>query len=161
MPFPFSLFSSTTFYFEIYQAVFEGSNQLPHSEMGKKGKSGNEKKKQAKKDAKNLNAQNLASLNRLYTALNELNANPSSSLALEEGNSTTNDGEGAVGLPLNHWKELPENVSQAYKMMSDGAEVIKATSTKYTLLGKIDLEDGSKYAVRQFCMNLIIASHFV
>ena len=53
-----------------------------------------------------------------------------------------------VGLPLNHWKELPENVTQAYKMLSDGAEVIKATSTKYTLLGKINLEDGSKYAVR-------------
>ena len=53
-----------------------------------------------------------------------------------------------VGLPLNHWKELPENVTQAYKMLSDGAELIKATSTKYTLLGKINLEDGSKYAVR-------------
>jgi hypothetical protein len=119
--------------------------------MGKKGKSsGSGAKKQAKKEAKNLNAQNLASLNRLAKALTELDTSSSSTFDKEGSstNSTCKSKGSVVGLPLNHWKELPENVTQAYKMLSDGAEVIKATSTKYTLLGKINLEDGSKYAVR-------------
>ena len=126
--------------------------------MGKKGKSGNNAKKQAQKEAKNRNAQNVTSLNRLAKALTELGATVvttnSSSSSLTRRNEELSDFKGlritstALPLPLNHWKELPDNVTHAYKMLSDGAELIKATSTKYTLLGKINLEDGSKYAVR-------------
>jgi len=38
-------------------------------------------------------------------------------------------------------------------MLHDGAEIIKATSTKYTLMGKISIEDGSNYSteLRQGC----------
>ena len=47
---------------------------------------------------------------------------------------------------LSHWRELPEPVVTAYKVMMDGAELVKATATKYTLVGKINVEEGAKLA---------------
>ena len=37
----------------------------------------------------------------------------------------------------------------AYQYLTEGAELVKATSTKYTLVGKID-EEGSKLAVSSY-----------
>ena len=45
---------------------------------------------------------------------------------------------------LSHWREIPEEVATAYDMMQKGASLVEATSTKYTLVGKIDFEEGSK-----------------
>ena len=47
-----------------------------------------------------------------------------------------------------HWRTLPEAVTAAYSYTSQGAELCKATSTKYTLVGKIDANEGAKLAVR-------------
>jgi hypothetical protein len=47
---------------------------------------------------------------------------------------------------LSHWRLLSEPVETAYKVMTDGAELVKATATKYTLVGKINVEEGSKLA---------------
>ena len=38
--------------------------------------------------------------------------------------------------PLSHWRELDNDIQQAYQLISQGAEYIKSTSTKYTLMGK-------------------------
>lgn len=50
---------------------------------------------------------------------------------------------------LSHWRTLPEAVSTAYEYITKGAELVKATSTKYTLVGKIHAKEGSKLAVRR------------
>eukprot|EP00579_Thalassiosira_antarctica_P018778 CAMPEP_0201933136 /NCGR_PEP_ID=MMETSP0903-20130614/30904_1 /ASSEMBLY_ACC=CAM_ASM_000552 /TAXON_ID=420261 /ORGANISM="Thalassiosira antarctica, Strain CCMP982" /LENGTH=513 /DNA_ID=CAMNT_0048472961 /DNA_START=54 /DNA_END=1591 /DNA_ORIENTATION=+ len=50
-------------------------------------------------------------------------------------------------LPLSHWRTLPLQVTSAYKILNDGAEYIHATSTKYTLVGKIDIKEGGNLAV--------------
>ena len=53
-----------------------------------------------------------------------------------------------MGLCLGHWRDLSgTEVEKAYGMMNNGAELVKATSTKYTLFGKINVEDGSKLTV--------------
>ena len=49
-------------------------------------------------------------------------------------------------LSLSHWRELTTDVESAYKMMEDGANLVKSTSTKYTLVGKINVDDGAKLA---------------
>lgn len=41
---------------------------------------------------------------------------------------------------LSHYRELPESVIQSYDVLSQGAQLIHATATKYTLVGKIDVE---------------------
>lgn len=98
------------------------------------------KKKQPKALQKNLNSENLERLKRLAEALSELD---------EKGIAgTSHSGDGChIGLRLNHWRDLDEETKHAYKMISDGAELIKATSTKYTLVGKINVDDGSKFSV--------------
>lgn len=40
-------------------------------------------------------------------------------------------------VPLSHYRQLPEAVSHSYELLQQGASLIHATSTKYTLLGKI------------------------
>lgn len=57
------------------------------------------------------------------------------------------------GLPLNHWKDIPDDLQQAYKLLNDGAELVKSTATKYTLIGKISVDDGSQRCndLRQGC----------
>ena len=41
---------------------------------------------------------------------------------------------------LSHYRTLPLAVTQSYDLMTQGATLVHATSTKYTLLGKIDLQ---------------------
>lgn len=65
--------------------------------------------------------------------------------ALKDSDSLVNkDSTKSTSPVISFWRHLPENVQTAYKMMEDGANLIKATSTKYTLVGNISLEDGSK-----------------
>lgn len=97
-------------------------------------------KKEKSKAQKNLNADNLNSLKRLSSALASLD---------DKGtiNSDDSTDERKLGLNINHWRNLDDDANHAYKMLNDGAEVIKATSTKYTLVGKINVDDGSKFSV--------------
>jgi hypothetical protein len=39
---------------------------------------------------------------------------------------------------LSHYRQLPDQVVQAYDLLSNGATLIHATATKFTLMGKID-----------------------
>jgi len=50
-------------------------------------------------------------------------------------------------IPISHWRALPQNVQSAYQLLNDGATYIHATSTKYTLVGKVDTQEGSNLAV--------------
>lgn len=50
-------------------------------------------------------------------------------------------------LPISHWRTLPSIVTEAYKLLTDGAEYIHATSTKYTLVGKVDTKEGGNLAI--------------
>ena len=53
-----------------------------------------------------------------------------------------NDKESAP--TLSHWRTPTSDVDTAYDMMSQGSHLLNATSTKFTLVGKIDMEEGSK-----------------
>jgi hypothetical protein len=114
-------------------------------------KKNNSSKKTAKVASKNMNQETLIGLRRLATALKELDDTGKNEVTEEN-----------IGISINHWRDLPPEVEHAYKMMNDGAEVIKATSTKYTLIGKIDVDDGSKFCteLRQGC-ELISTSAFL
>ncbi|KAL9178903.1 hypothetical protein ACHAXT_011876 [Thalassiosira profunda] len=50
-------------------------------------------------------------------------------------------------LPLSHWRTLPLPVASAYDILHDGASYLHATSTKYTLVGKVDDKEGGNLAV--------------
>lgn len=108
--------------------------------MPNKKKSSSKKKEKAQVQ-KNLNNENLAALNRLSSALASLGTE------IKDSSSTESETEIFNGISLSHWRELNEEVEGAYKMLNDGAELIRATSTKYTLVGKIDINDGSKFSV--------------
>jgi hypothetical protein len=55
---------------------------------------------------------------------------------LEESLKELNDG---VSPPtLSHYRSIPEAVKESYSLLTQGAEIIHASSTKYTLLGKLD-----------------------
>ena len=99
------------------------------------------KKKEKPKPQKNLNADNLNSLKRLSSAL----------ASLDDKGTLNCDDDGSVekriGFNINHWRDLDDDANHVYKMLNDGAELIKATSTKYTLVGKINVDDGSKFSV--------------
>jgi hypothetical protein len=42
---------------------------------------------------------------------------------------------------LPHWREVPETVTTAYKVMEEGVELSKASiATKNTLVGKVNIE---------------------
>jgi hypothetical protein len=47
---------------------------------------------------------------------------------------------------LSHYRELPNDVKTAYDLLDQGASLIHATSTKYTLIGKISIPDQEKLA---------------
>lgn len=48
---------------------------------------------------------------------------------------------------LSHWRhDIPESLTKAWEILDQGKELIRATSTKYTLVTKIDNEEGSKLA---------------
>lgn len=42
---------------------------------------------------------------------------------------------------LSHYRELPKDVEIAYDLLHQGASLVHATSTKYTLVGKISIQD--------------------
>lgn len=102
--------------------------------------------------SRNLNNETVAALKRLADALKELD---------EKGKSVTTSKN--LGIPLNHWREIPAEVEGAYKMLTEGALLIKNISTKYTLMGKISVEDGSKYSteLRQGCELISTAAFLV
>lgn len=99
-----------------------------------------------------MNQETLIALRRLATALKELD---------DTGKNEVTDEN--IGISMSHWRDLPPEVDHAYKMMHDGAEVIKATSTKYTLIGKIDVDDGSKFCaeLRQGCELISTAAFLI
>ena len=106
-------------------------------------KSSSAKKKEKSNIQRNLNKDNLAALERLSSALSSLGTEqPKNSKG-----SCNGEDESMVGIYLSHWRELNDEVNSAYKMLFDGAELIHATSTKYTLVGKIDINDGSRFSV--------------
>ncbi len=45
---------------------------------------------------------------------------------------------------LSHFRELPKDVTTAYELIHQGAELIHGTATKYTLVGKIDETEQKK-----------------
>ena len=81
--------------------------------------------------AQDVNEEALAALQRLADALSNLD---------DGGIDTANP------IRLSHWRDLTDDVKAAYKMLDEGAELVRATSTKYTLVGKISMEDGKKLA---------------
>jgi hypothetical protein len=107
-------------------------------------------KKKEKKVQQNLNSNNLDALTRLGDALSSLDQKEGNKVDCvnEDGNVEIN-----IGMKLSHWREMSDEVKHAYKMLNDGAELIKATSTKYTLVGKINIDDGSRFSeeLRQGC----------
>ena len=61
--------------------------------------------------------------------------------------------------PLSHYRVLPNAVKEAYEIMQQGAALIHGTSTKYTLLGKLDTVEQTKLShdLRQGCELLATA----
>ena len=57
---------------------------------------------------------------------------------------TLNDKESAP--KLSHWRTPTSDVDIAYDMMSKGGQLLHGTATKFTLVGKIDMDEGSKLA---------------
>lgn len=45
-----------------------------------------------------------------------------------------------------HYQEIPNDVQQSYLVMQQGASLVHATSTKYTLMGKFSAEEQNKIA---------------
>lgn len=99
----------------------------------------------------NLNAQVLASLNRLAVTLAQLDetksvqpcavedglVNGTATLRLTDNGDTDNTLIKSSTLPIqsiSHWRTLPPEVTSAYQLLIDGASYIHATSTKYTLI---------------------------
>ncbi len=54
---------------------------------------------------------------------------------------------------LSHYRHPPELVKAGYQMMKEGSQLVHSTSTKYTLVGNINVMEGSKIAsdLRQGC----------
>lgn len=45
---------------------------------------------------------------------------------------------------ISHYREIPEEVTKAYELLSQGAQMVHSTATKYTLVGKIDITEQKK-----------------
>ena len=56
-------------------------------------------------------------------------------------------------VPLSHYRVLPQATKEAYEILEQGAALIHGTSTKYTLLGKLDTVEQTKMShdLRQGC----------
>jgi len=111
-------------------------------------------------DTSNLNAQVLQSLTRLADTLAKLDETSvhdadtaNSEECIEEKVAALNISTSSSTLtklptiPISHWRTLPQNLQTAYQLLNDGATYIHATSTKYTLVGKVDTQEGSNLAV--------------
>lgn len=101
----------------------------------------NNKKKKKKSKSSNTNTNHGITKNAVESNINVKNAIDRLGVALRELNDSSEDTN------MSHWRDIPEDVNSAYKMLQEGAELIKATSTKFTLVGKISMEDGTKLAV--------------
>eukprot|EP00559_Dactyliosolen_fragilissimus_P004778 CAMPEP_0184865050 /NCGR_PEP_ID=MMETSP0580-20130426/16796_1 /TAXON_ID=1118495 /ORGANISM="Dactyliosolen fragilissimus" /LENGTH=439 /DNA_ID=CAMNT_0027364065 /DNA_START=153 /DNA_END=1472 /DNA_ORIENTATION=- len=125
-------------------------NNTPKSNK-KKNSSTSGKKKENSKKKQNVNKETLDALTRLSSALTELNEKSNS---CSSQNAQINTIQHVLPIiRMGHWRTLPQQVEEAYRMMREGAEMVKASSTKYTLLGKIDLDDGSMVSeeIRKGC----------
>lgn len=102
--------------------------------------------------AKNINEETVAALRRLAEALKGLDDTGQ--------NEITTDN---IGISIRFWRFIPQEVDHAYKMMNDGAEIVKVSSTKYTLIGKINVDDGSKLSteLRQGCELISTAAFLI
>jgi len=111
-------------------------------------------------DTINLNAQALQSLTRLADTLAKLDETSvhdadtaNSEECIEEKVAALNISTSSSTLtklptiPISYWRTLPQSVESAYQLLNDGANYIHATSTKYTLVGKVDTQEGSNLAV--------------
>jgi hypothetical protein len=72
------------------------------------------------------------SVEEIYDQKTILEALERLTVSLEE----LNDKESAPA--LSHFRHLPEAVAQCYDLFQQGAALVYGTSTKYTLLGKVD-----------------------
>mmetsp|Transcript_16768 Transcript_16768/g.30476 ORF Transcript_16768/g.30476 Transcript_16768/m.30476 type:complete len:116 (+) Transcript_16768:149-496(+) len=90
-------------------------------------------------DGQDANRKFLESLQRLAAMLKDLD---------EKSTKQQKQGVEPRGLPLSHWRELTSEVEGAYQMLTGGAALVHSTSTKYTLVGKIDSVEGAKLSVR-------------
>ena len=54
--------------------------------------------------------------------------------------------------PMGHYQELPMDVQESYRYMLQGASLVHATSTKYTLMGKISLDEASASVAQDLLM---------
>jgi hypothetical protein len=55
------------------------------------------------------------------------------------------DGRDKQSAPsLSHYREVPSDVKKAYELVQQGASVVHATSTKYTLIGKVAIAEQKK-----------------
>jgi hypothetical protein len=128
----------------------------------------NKKSNKSKQKAvtRNLNNETIAALKRLSAALKDLDNKgtaTATNTATSTATSTLTSTDTISGVPLNHYKVLPEAVAQSYKMLQDAANAIHTISTKYTLMNKINLEDGSKFStdLRQGCELISTAAFLV
>jgi hypothetical protein len=62
---------------------------------------------------------------------------------------------------LSHYRELPNDVKTAYDLLDQGASLVHATSTKYTLVGKISIQDQKTLAadLQRGCELIGAATH--
>lgn len=57
------------------------------------------------------------------------------------------DGRDKQSAPsLSHYREMPSDVKTAYELVQQGASIVHATSTKYTLIGKVAIGEQKKLA---------------
>ena len=73
-----------------------------------------------------------------------------------------NGGGGGEPPSLSHYRRIPDNLQTAYGLLLQGAQLVRATATKYALVGAIDTKDqGSLGAdILKGCELVGAASHF-
>ncbi|CAB9517662.1 Phosphatidylserine synthase [Seminavis robusta] len=54
--------------------------------------------------------------------------------------------ESRASAKLGHYQDIPNDIQQSYEYMQQGASLVHATSTKYTLVGKLSPKDAAKVA---------------
>jgi hypothetical protein len=72
------------------------------------------------------------------------------------------DGRDKQSAPsLSHYRQMPSDVKKAYELVLQGASVVHATSTKYTLIGKVAIGEQKKLAsdLRSGCELIGAAIH--
>ena len=54
--------------------------------------------------------------------------------------------DGRSSIVPGHYQEIPHDIQQSYMVMQQGANLVHATSTKYTLVGKFSPDEQNKVA---------------